>query len=114
MTRRPDLFNQANLEQVLREQGCPESFISTAVSNFRLFVPLLFAQLGEDRVFDLLYAAHGDLGLGQQKSAWRSSAKYLVAWAERELELYKTRRGLDGADAERAGESLEKVQPRLL
>ncbi len=114
MTRRPDLFNQANLEQVLREQGCPESFISTAVSNFRLFVPLLFTQLGEGRVFDLLYAAHGDLGLGQQKSAWRSSAKYLVAWAERELELYKTRRGLDGADAEHTAESLEQVQPRLL
>ena len=113
MTRRPDLFNQARLEEVLREQGCPESFISTAVSNFRLFVPLLFAQLGEDRVFDVLYAAHGNLGLGEQKSAWRSSAKYLVAWAECELEQYKVRRGLDGSGVFDPDED-ETVQPRLL
>ena len=104
MTRRPDLFNQARLEEVLREQGCPESFISTAVSNFRLFVPLLFAQLGEDRVFDVLY---------EQKSAWRSSAKYLVAWAESELEQYKARRGLDGFGVFDPDED-ETVQPRLL
>lgn len=113
MTRRPDLFNQENLEQVLREQGCPESFVSTAVSNFRLFVPLLFAELGEDRVFDVLYAAHQDLGLGEQKSAWRSSAKYLVAWAERELELYKVRRGLDSADGALEADERDTVQPRL-
>lgn len=114
MTRRPDLFNQEKLEEILREQGCPESFVSTAVSNFRLFVPLLFAQLGEERVFDVLYAAHCDLGLGEQKSAWRSSAKYLVAWAERELELYKTRRGLDSADGPHEADERETVQPRLL
>jgi len=111
MTRRPDLFNQDELEEILREQGCPESFVSTAVSNFRLFVPLLFAQLGEERVFDVLYAAHRDLGLGEQKSAWRSSAKYLVAWAERELELYKARRGVDSANE---ADERETVQPRLL
>jgi len=114
MTRRPDLFNQASVEETLREQGCPESFISTAVSNFRLFVPLLFAELGEDRTFDLLYAAHQDLGLGEQKSAWRSSAKYLVAWAERELELYKTRRGLDATSADQDKDDAQEVQPRLL
>ncbi len=111
MTKRPDLFNQANLEEILRQQGCPESFISTAVSNFRLFVPLLFAQLGEERVFDLLYAAHAELGLGEQKSAWRSSTKYLVAWAEREIELYKARRGTDGNPPRAVG---REVQPRLL
>ena len=113
MTRRPDIFDQARLEEVLRQQGCPESFISTAVSNFRLFVPLLFARLGEDRVFYLLYDAHADLGLGEQKSAWRSSAKYLVAWAEHELEQYRMRRGLDGSETFDADET-KVLQPRLL
>ena len=114
MTRRPDLFNQEKLEEILREQGCPESFVSTAVSNFRLFVPLLFAQLGEERVFDVLYAAHCDLGLGEQKSAWRSSAKYLAAGAEGEVELSKPRRGLDSADGPHEADERGTVQPRLL
>lgn len=92
MTRRPDPFSQPKLEETLQAIGCPESFISTTISNYRLFVPLLFAELGEERVFELVDKSREPLGLGEQESAWRSSVKYLVAWAEYTLEQYQARR----------------------
>ncbi len=92
MTRRPNPFNQAALEEALIELGCPTSFLSTTVSNYRLFVPLLFAELGEERTFQLLYGAHTDLGLGDQETAWRTSVKHIVAWAETVVAEYKSRR----------------------
>lgn len=111
MTRRPNPFNQAALEEALIELGCPASFLSTTISNYRLFVPLLFAELGEERTFQLLYGAHTDLGLGDQETAWRTSVKHLVAWAETVVEEYKARRcnTLEFAPTEE-----EAVQPRLL
>lgn len=95
MTRRPDPFDQSALETALRDLGCPESVIPCTVSNYRLFVPLLFASLGEEGVFDIVCRARAELGLGEQHAAWRSSIKYLVAWAHNELDIYKTRRGLE-------------------
>ena len=92
MTRRPNPFNQAALEETLIELGCPASFLSTTVSYYRLFVPLLFAELGEERTFQLLYGAHKDLGVGDQEAAWRTSVKHIVAWAEAVVEEYKVRR----------------------
>ncbi|MBN1202625.1 MAG: hypothetical protein JXJ20_12305 [Anaerolineae bacterium] len=92
MTRRPDPFNKHTLEKNLLEQGCPESCLSSTISNYRLFVPLLFAELGEERVFQLLNNARADLGLGEQESAWRSSVKHIVTWAEDAIEQYKARR----------------------
>jgi len=94
MTRRPNPFDQAQLEQALLDLGCPESFVSTAVSNYRLFVPLVLAELGRERVYDIVCEARGDLGLGQQNAAWRASIKHIVAWAEAEIDSYKQRRDL--------------------
>ncbi|NDJ78947.1 MAG: hypothetical protein GYB65_22070 [Chloroflexi bacterium] len=94
MTRRPDPYNQAKLEETLLELGCPESFLSTITSNYRLFVPLLFAELGEEAVFKMVYAKRHELELGDQETAWRTSVKYLVAWAEHVLKEYKAKRKL--------------------
>jgi hypothetical protein len=113
MTRRPDPFNQPKLEDALREVGCPDSFVSSTVSNYRLFVPLLFIALGEDRVFDLVDPARTELGLGEQESAWRSSAKYLVAWARAAIEDYKARRIVMLATAPPKAQDDDR-QPRLL
>ena len=111
MTRRPNPFDQAQLEQALLDLGCPESFVSTAVSNYRLFVPLVLAELGEDRVYDLINSARYDLGLGEQESAWRSSVKYIVAWARATITYYKVRRG----NALVLAPPIEETQqPRLL
>ena len=92
MTRRPDPFDQPALERALRELGCPESFIATTISNYRLFVPLLFARLSEEQVFRTICEARHELGLGEQPSAWRSALRYLTAWAEDEIDAYKVRR----------------------
>lgn len=108
MTRRPDPFNQAALEATLLELGCPESFISTTISNYRLFVPLLFAELGEARVFELLDGARAEFGLGEQETAWRSTVKYIVAWADEVIHDYKQRRSNAPEDA-----GFELQQPRL-
>jgi hypothetical protein len=120
MTRRPDPFDKSKLEVALREVGCPESFISTAVSNYRLFVPLLFAKLGEERLFEIICAAQDELGLGDQHSAWRSSIKYLIEWAEHALEEYIARRGrtlpIVSPEQQKAQKENDLVaeQPRLL
>lgn len=111
MTRRPNPFDQAQFEQALLDLGCPESFVSTAVSNYRLFVPLVLAQLGEEHIYDLVNNARHELGLGEQESAWRSSVKYIVAWAHAAIEDYKCRRG----NALALSTSTEETQqPRLL
>ena len=111
MTRRPDPFDQSALEAALRDLGCPESVIPATISNYRLFVPLLFACLGEEGVFDVVSQARAELGLGEQHAAWRSSIKNLVAWAHGELDNYKTRRGLElAADL---ADALDDCQPRL-
>lgn len=112
MTRRPDPFDQAALEEALRVLGCPESFIPSTISNYRLFVPLLFAQLDEDYVFRTICEARHDLGLGEQQSAWRSAVRYLKAWADSELDAYKTRRGVELTLAESDLDDCR--QPRLL
>ncbi len=106
MTRRPDPFSKEILAEALRESGCPESFVSSAISNYRLFVPLLFARLGEERVFEVVYAAREELGLGAQEAAWRSTSKYLVKWAEQVITTYKQRR--DNAAVQET-----PIQPRL-
>lgn len=121
MTRRPDPFDKSKLEHTLRELGCPESFISTSISNYRLFVPLIFAKLGEDHVFEIICKAQDELGLGDQHAAWRSSIKYLTQWAEHTLEEYKARRGrtlpiikLDQHSPSPEKEPVVMEQPRLL
>jgi hypothetical protein len=109
MTRRPDPFDQQALEDALRSIGCPESSMSSTLSNYRLFVPLLFAELGEDEIFRLVDDARHDLGLREQETAWRSSIRALVAWAQREIALYRERRGQEIEQAQAAED-----QPLLL
>ncbi len=111
MTRRPDPFQQQAIEEILRKVGCPDSFVSPTISNYRLFVPILFAELGEERIFELVSGCREELGLGEQNSAWRSAAKYLAAWAEEVLEDYKRRRGNRLPEPE---PEVETQQPRLL
>jgi len=110
MPRRPDIFSQQMLEDTLRDVGCPESCIAPTVSNFRLFVPLLFASLGTEKILNLVCQAQADLGLGEQHAAWRSSIKYLVAWAEQEIASYKLRRNV----AVPKTRTEETNQPKLL
>lgn len=112
MSRRPDPFNQSALEEALRALGCPDSFIASTVSNYRLFVPLLFARLDEETIMRAVCEARYELGLGEQQSAWRSALRYLSDWAEQELDAYKVRRNI--ALQTSLEESDECHQPRLL
>lgn len=109
MTRRPDPFDQAALEEALRRAGCPDSAIASTVSNYRLFVPLVFAELGEERVLEIVCRARHTLGLGEQRSAWHTSVKHLVAWARATVDEYRQRRGI-----EQTSDPADKTQPRLL
>jgi hypothetical protein len=111
MTKRPDPFDQPLLEDALRAVGCPESFVSTTISNYRLFVPFLFSVLGEERVFQIICQARTEFGLGEQYSAWRSAVKYIVAWADNTLEDYRTRRGYEVVTP---ADNVQADQPRLL
>ena len=92
MAKRPDVFDQQTLETSLREQGCPESFVSPAISDYRIIVPLAIRKLGEEGIVDLLNSARHEFGLGPQESAWKAISPYIVGWAEDVLEEYKRQR----------------------
>lgn len=85
---RPKVFDREALEASLRKQGCAESFVGPTISDYRLFVPLLFHELGVDGVFALVEAARPALGLGDQQPAWRQAITYLVTWADEEIARY--------------------------
>lgn len=92
MPKRPDVFDRQALEEALRQVGCPDSCIAPTISNYRLFVPLVLATLGRDRIDEIVNNARSELGLGEQRAAWRASLKYIVAWAEAEIAAYRQRR----------------------
>ena len=90
MTTRPDVFNREAFEQSLLRQGCPEEYVQPTVSNFKLFVPLLFDYFGEQGAFQILSDAGAELGLGKQEAVWRISIHYIVGWANQVLDEYKS------------------------
>ncbi len=89
MARRPEIFDQQAFEQALRQVGCPENFIKPAVADFRLFVPIIFKELGEEKLLEIIVRVSPEIGLGIAKPAWKFVLKYLVDWAEQEIENYK-------------------------
>jgi hypothetical protein len=59
MAKRPNVFDQAYFERRLLELGCTESFVKPIVSDYRLFVPLVFKFLGEDRLLQVVDRVQG-------------------------------------------------------
>ncbi len=89
MTKRPQIFDQTAFEESLRKQGCLESFVKPITSDFRLFVPLALRYLGEDKLFEVVNNARAELKLGEQDPAWHEAVKYIVGWADEQIEEYK-------------------------
>jgi hypothetical protein len=81
MARRPDVFDRGGIEQALRKHGCPEPYVDAFVGDFKLFVPLLFRQLGKDRVLETVNSARIELGLKERDTYWQDAARYFVDWA---------------------------------
>lgn len=92
MARRPNVFSQEDFQASLRRQGCPESLVFPITSDYRLFVPLLVRELGEERLFAIADHAKDELGLGDQKEFWQVAAKYIVGWSEEQINDYKLHR----------------------
>lgn len=97
MAKRPDVFDRQAFEQSLRRQGCPEGFVGPTVSDFKLFVPLILATLGEEKVFQFAEDARVDLGLDEQRAAWKTATKFIVGWANEQLETYRRQKERDGS-----------------
>jgi len=87
--KRPDIFNQKKFEVSLRRQGCAESFVSPTVSDFKLFVPIIIKDLGPDKIMDIVKKNREDINLGDAEAAWKTVIKYMVGWAEEQIEFYK-------------------------
>lgn len=87
--KRPQVFDQIAFEESLRKQGCAESFVGPITSDFRLFVPIVLKHLGEERLFQIVNSARDELKLREQDAAWQVAAKYIVGWAEEQIENYK-------------------------
>lgn len=94
MARRPDVFNREELEAGLRANGCPEAYVDAYVGDFKLFVPLLFRELGAEKVLALVNGARLELGLKERDTYWPEGAKYFVGWAHDAIEAYKQSKGL--------------------
>jgi hypothetical protein len=92
IAHRPNVFDQAYFEQRLLDLGCPDTFVKPITSDYRLFVPLIFKLLGEERLFDLVDGYRSELKLGMQEPAWRVACKYIVTWADDEIEKYKSQK----------------------
>ena len=92
MARRPQIFDRNAFEESLRQQGCTESFVKPITSDFRLFVPIVLRYLGEDKLFQIVNSARDELKLREQDPAWREAVKYIVGWAEDQLEMYKVQK----------------------
>lgn len=92
MARRPNVFSQTEFEASLRRQGCPENFVAPITSDFRLFVPLLIREIGEEKLFALVDQSRRELRLGEQREFWQLAAKYIVGWAEEQIENYKAQK----------------------
>jgi hypothetical protein len=89
MAHRPDVFNQKAFEESLCYHDCPETFIQPTVSGYKLFVPLMIRQLGEERILEIVENNRAELTLGDAKAAWQTAIKYIVAWAEEQIENFK-------------------------
>lgn len=96
MARRPDVFDREMFEQALRDQGCPSAYVDAFVGDFKLFVPLLFRELGRDKVLHLVNGARIELGLKERDTYWPDAAQYFVGWAADAIEAYKGSKGLTG------------------
>lgn len=92
MARRPNIFSQEEFQASLRRQGCSEGFVSPITSDFRLFVPLLIREIGEEKFFEIVDRARDELKLGEQEAAWRVAVRYVVGWAEEQIAEYKSQR----------------------
>lgn len=90
MRRRPNVFSQTDFQESLRAQGCPESFVSPVTSDYRLFVPLILRELGEERILAIAERSRDELGLGPQTAAWQVAARYIAGWAGEQIEYYKS------------------------
>jgi len=88
MTRRPDLFNQQAFEDALLELGCAQYFVKPITSDFKLFVPVVLKEIGENQLFVIVENSRSELKLGDQEAAWKLACKYIVRWAENEIEKY--------------------------
>jgi hypothetical protein len=94
MARRPDVFDRDPFEQALADQGCPSAYVDAFVGDFKLFVPLLFRELGREKVLDLVNGARLELGLKERDTYWPDAARYFVGWAADAIEAYKGSKGL--------------------
>jgi site-specific recombinase XerC len=93
-----DLFNRQAFEESLSHQGVPAQALSSLVSDFRLFVPLLIKAIGEEQFLAIVAKSSADLQLSSQPESWRATIKYLVHWAQEEIRLY-------GPTEEQSGET---------
>jgi hypothetical protein len=69
MARGPQIFDPTAFEESLRQQGCAESFIQPITGDFRLLVPVVLKDLGEDKLFQIVNSARDELKLREQGPA---------------------------------------------
>ena len=90
--QRPEVFNRQEFEEALRKQGAPESLIAPMVSDFRILMPLLIREIGQDEFFRLVEHCRDELHLAPQAEFWKQEIKYYISWARDAIDKYKETR----------------------
>jgi hypothetical protein len=93
--RRPDIFDKEAMLEGVVAAGCPKAYADAYLGDFKLFVPLLLRELGEQEVLRTVNTARLELGLKEEDTYWKDGAKYFVQWATNAIDAYKASKGLD-------------------
>jgi hypothetical protein len=86
MAKRPAMLSEETFRASLQQQGCNPGFADAWVSNCRLYVPLLIAELGEERCAEIV--SEGLAKLGIKDSYTPAAVHYIAGWARRAIDDY--------------------------
>jgi hypothetical protein len=95
MARRPDILNDAHVEEALRNvirsrnQNLKlDQSVSATISCMRLIIPLLIRDAKSEGLQRVFSDAASELGQ-KDVARWDQMAKDIVTWAEKEIEQFK-------------------------
>ncbi len=82
----PDIFNQAAFAETIQHIGCPENEVAQVVKNYQIVVPLIFANLGEDKILEIVTSYRKRLLERDADGSWKTGVHRIVDWAKKKVQ----------------------------
>ena len=101
MVRRPNLFDQAAVAAEIEALGYPPKTAVWAADWLKLAVPMVFKELGPERITEIVIQESLAVGLTPAQKMLPTLGKALAGWSESVLVQYQAERSsLPGTDPE--------------